>query len=249
MSFKMIIAVLFIFVICLFLVIFFFYNRYNNNYFSNRSIKSFKVPIGEIHGIDISHYCGQVNFKKVKEQGFTFVFIRSTMGKNRTDNQFHYNRRKAQLEGLKWGCYHFFDFSDDGISQAKHLINNLHGHQPDLPLVIDVEEEGFNTSTVISVEQVKKEVTRCIDYLQSCGFKHIMVYSNEIGYRKYLRGHTNNYYLWIASTKSYPNVDRHWTFQQYLLDEPLLGAQNKVDYNRFYGDINAWNAFLNEVAM
>ena len=70
-------------------------------------------PAGyEIHGIDISHYQGKIDWDKLRDsniEGYPlrFVMIKSTEGSSRTDNRFKENFRQAREHGLIRGAYHF----------------------------------------------------------------------------------------------------------------------------------------------
>jgi len=245
MKFFIIIAALFA-LVCMLMLFWWFQGSY---YFDTGSSRPYRIPPGEIHGVDVSHYSGPVDFERIKAQRFAFVFLRSTMGVNGVDYRFHQHRKAAEWAGLKWGCYHFFRFGEDGAAQARHLLRTLDGHRPDLPLVIDVEEEGPNRNCGKSTASVRLEVKRCIKHLKKAGYAHVMLYSNESGYRKYLQGHTDEHHLWIASLKRRPALTRTWTFQQYRLDAPLYGVTGRADYNRFHGDAEEWQRFLNKVKM
>lgn len=205
------------------------------------------VPLreDEIHGLDLSHYSGRIDFERLRELGYEFVFLRSSMGFDGVDRMFHRSMHQARRAGFKTGVYHFFRFGESGREQARHFLSVLTHHSPDLPLVLDVEEAGINASATVSVEEVVREVRAFIDFVRQRGHTRLMVYSNRKGYWKYLHGNTDDCLLWIASPERVPpEMSRHCTFWQYRLDTRLHGVEGYADCNRFNGGRQEWEAFL-----
>lgn len=62
-----------------------------------------------VHGIDLSHYQGQVFWESVGSHSKTaYVYLKATEGGDRIDSFFERNIDLAHRYGLKVGCYHFF---------------------------------------------------------------------------------------------------------------------------------------------
>jgi lysozyme len=72
-----------------------------------------------IFGLDVSHYQGRINWKRVSnsKHPIKFVFIRSTMGINGKDKQFLHNWRKAKDFGYIRGAYHYYRPNENPESQ------------------------------------------------------------------------------------------------------------------------------------
>lgn len=204
-----------------------------------------RTPADEVHGIDLSHYSGRVDFDALRAQGYEFVFLRSSMGIDGVDRNFYGSMHAARRAGFKTGVYHFFRFGESGAEQAKHFLSVIGSHRPELPLVLDVEEAGINASVHAATSEVVHEVKAFLDYLKRRGHERSIVYSNRKGYWKYLHGHTEDCHVWIAAPEGLPPMlGTDWTFWQYRLDTRLHGVEGNVDCNRFNGGRQEWEAFL-----
>lgn len=86
-------------------------------------------------GIDISKYqSGKVDFVKLKEMGYSFVFIR--VGCNKTkDSCFEKDYASAKAAGLKVGAY-FATYSTDNegaVADATRVLGWLNNRHLDFP--------------------------------------------------------------------------------------------------------------------
>ena len=62
-----------------------------------------------VHGIDLSHYQGQVFWETVGENTkMEYVYLKASEGSDRIDSYFERNIDLAHRYGLKVGSYHFF---------------------------------------------------------------------------------------------------------------------------------------------
>ena len=62
-----------------------------------------------VHGIDLSHYQGQVFWETVGENTkMAYVYLKATEGGDRVDDLYERNIQLAHRYGLKVGSYHFF---------------------------------------------------------------------------------------------------------------------------------------------
>ena len=101
----------------------------------------------EIHGIDISHYQGHINWKTLQDKGLInetpirFIMIKATEGATRIDPLFKENFLQAREHGFTRGAYHFYSVSSPADKQAYFFIRNVHLENGDLPPVLDVEHK------------------------------------------------------------------------------------------------------------
>ena len=192
-----------------------------------------------VRGIDISRHNGKVDFKKVKDAGMEFVFIKASEGVTHTDSLFARNIDEARLAGLKTGAYHFFRFDKDGVDQALNFLHVLGGRQPELGLVVDVEQAG---NPAEEAKEVKRRLSSMVEYLNLMGYR-VTLYSNLDGYHDYLKEDFSEYPLWICRFKDNP-IDGEWTFWQYDHHGRVDGVKGEVDMNTFNGTREEWDAFL-----
>ena len=62
-----------------------------------------------VHGIDLSHYQGDVFWETVGENTkMAYVYLKATEGGDRIDSKYERNIELAHKYGLKVGSYHFF---------------------------------------------------------------------------------------------------------------------------------------------
>ena len=119
------------------------------------------VPEGfSIHGIDVSHYQGNIRWQRVAEaridgQPVTFVIIKATEGKSILDVNFNENFYQAREYGLIRGAYHYFSPVVDGRTQAEYYLHQVHLDEGDLPPVLDIEECGTLTSEGLRYEALQ----------------------------------------------------------------------------------------------
>ena len=78
-----------------------------------------------IVGIDVSAHNGDIDFQKVKDDGYSFVIIKASEGVSHHDSKFDINYDNARNAGLKVGAYHFFRKNTDGLNQAKNFLETI----------------------------------------------------------------------------------------------------------------------------
>lgn len=104
----------------------------------------------EVHGIDISHYQGSIDWVQLTTNKTTkfpihFVFMKATEGGDHADDTFPFNFDQAHRYGFIRGAYHFFSPKTDPLKQADFFIRTVQLIPGDLPPVLDVETIGKST--------------------------------------------------------------------------------------------------------
>ena len=66
-----------------------------------------------LQGTDVSHYQGDIDWRKVREVGCVFAFAKATEGTTYVGPRFQDNCRGMQEAGLRRGAYHFFWPTED----------------------------------------------------------------------------------------------------------------------------------------
>lgn len=193
-----------------------------------------------VNGIDVSRHNGKIDFRKVADDGFEFVFIKASEGVSHKDSLYRFNMSAAKRAGLKTGAYHFFRFDRDGVAQAINFLEAVGPHHPELGLVIDVESAG-NPSD-IPAEEVKKKLLSMTEYMQLMGHR-VMFYTNRDGYYDYIEENFPDYPLWICRFQENP-IKADFTFWQYDHHGKVAGINGDVDLNVFNGSRQDWNRFL-----
>lgn len=195
-----------------------------------------RVPTGyPITGIDVSRYQREIDWKKVKEmnsEGYkvNFVFAKAGEGFNLKDPQFENNRKGCKKEGIPFGAYHYFHPDKDPVRQADFFVSLFTPQKGDLPPVCDIEETKFMKPEAIraSLKQFLKRVEALT------GMKPVL-YSYHSFYQKNLKGHFDDYPLWIAHYGSLKPGTGGWAFWQFTERANISGIYGKVDLNVFSG--------------
>ncbi len=195
-----------------------------------------------IHGIDVSRYQDNIDWKAVKamqdkQVKIGFAFIKATEGLGRVDNSFRQNWFNAKQSLVPRGAYHFFISSKSGKAQAENFIETVSLTKGDLPPVLDIE--SANGASVTDIQQRVKDWLMMIE-------KHYkikpIIYTNIGFYEIFLDGAFDEYPLWVAHylVKDKPRINRNWAFWQHNEKGHVNGIDTFVDFNVFNGDSTAF---------
>jgi lysozyme len=198
-----------------------------------------------IVGIDVSAHNGDIDFEKVRADGYTFVVIKASEGVDHHDSKFDINFDNARKAGLKVGAYHFFRKNTDGLNQAKNFLETIGWRKLDLPLVIDVED--WSNDKNVKDDRTQKHLDAMIDNLRSRGHQ-VMIYTNGDGYKKYIKDGQININLWLCAFKN-PDKLKHipHQMQQYSHWGRVKGIWGDVDLNVFNGSQQQWDKWLKDL--
>lgn len=231
---------IFFFSIIIIILIFLFFQKNNlkteNNTNSNvsenietenkiedkKELKEYKIK-----GIDISKYQGDVDFRKVKNDGIFFVFTKATEGYDLKDKYLDINIKKAREEELKIGAYHFFRLCEDGEMQADFFMQNVKKEYLDLPPAVDLElyrncrsQNGID----FEINQFKKFLNKLENHYK----KKIIIYTTVDTFHEYQEEFfdkidLSDYYFWFRIT------DRHIEGGDY---NNIFGIENETEIRK-----------------
>lgn len=197
------------------------------------------AAIYQIHGIDVSHHQGKINWDKVcratlHKKTISFVFVKCSEGKTKLDKFYKRNREEVRKHHLKFGAYHFFTPGCSPREQALLFIHNSGLKNGDLRPVLDVENKGK-----ISKQQLIEDV---LEWLKIVG-KHYncmpILYTSHTFRTHYLNDERISHYpFWKAHYQVGGIITgKNWTFCQYSRRGHVAGIKdgknNYVDLNVF----------------
>ncbi len=193
----------------------------------------------EIHGIDISHYQGTIDWELLRNQGMIdgcpvrFVMIKATEGANRIDPNFADNFEQALEYGFTRGAYHFFSKHSSAREQAEFFISNVRLQRGDLPPVLDVEHKPQE----LSDEAFKKSVLEWMDIVENHYQVKPIIYTYYKFKMQYLSDEVfDQYPYWIAhyyvDSIEYKGA---WKFWQHTDVGRLPGIKGYVDFDVYNG--------------
>ncbi len=204
-----------------------------------------------LHGVDVSHYQGEIDWKALESQGIDFAFIKATEGSSYLDETFAENWAAVEDTGLYAGAYHFFSFDSDGRTQADWYIQTVGNLNGRLAPVVDVEYYGDKEINPPEKTSVIRELQEFLDILEEQYHIKPIIYTTYKMYRRYIEGEFEEYPLWIRNVYYSPNLDMEgkWQFWQYT-DRAVLagyaGTEKYIDLNVFDGNKDDLNEYLLE---
>ena len=187
-----------------------------------------------VHGIDLSHYQGQVFWEHVgQNMKMAYVYLKATEGGDRIDDRYERNIQLAHRYGIKVGSYHFFRPKSPAAEQLRNFRMQCRPAEQDLIPMIDIETTGglssseFCDSLIKFLGMVEKE------YRQPP-----LLYTFRNFYNWHLQGKVNDYKLMIAMYQPEEPVledRRDITMWQYTSKGQIMGIKGYVDKSRFMG--------------
>ncbi len=198
-----------------------------------------KYPEGyEIHGIDISHYQGKIDWDELQNgmiEGcpIRFIIMKSTEGASRLDDTFYDNFENARDYGFIRGAYHFWTNKSSAREQAYWFLKKVHLQDGDLPPVLDIEHKKKDQS----VEDFQRDVLTWLHIVEDKYHVKPIIYT----YYKFKQNYLNapvfdDYPYWIAHYYvKKVEYQGEWKFWQHTDAGKLPGVKGYVDFNIYNG--------------
>jgi len=187
------------------------------------------------HGIDLSHYQGEVFWELVGDgKGTSYVYLKATEGGDRIDAQYERNISMAHRHGLKVGSYHFFRPKTDLTQQLANFKTQCLPCEQDLIPMLDIESTGG-----LPLHAFRDSLSKFLTLMEEAYHQKPLIYTGRNFYNKYLQGHLDNYLLMVALYTDEPPVladNRDVCMWQYTSRGRIHGIRGFVDKSRFMGD-------------
>ena len=201
-------------------------------------------------GFDCSFYQGGAIDWKAASLKHAFAQIKASEGGTGRDSDFARNWAGARANGMFRSAYHYFKGSQNGMTQAQNLLNQIGQIQSnDLPVMCDLEEMDGSTPTDI-LGRLKvfmdriKEVTKktpmlyCnLDILERLGMP------KELGVYPLCYAHPGS----TLATVKVPPIWPKCTFLQVSFTGSVEGIPGACDLDVFNGTAAELAAFANQV--
>ncbi|OGS62503.1 MAG: glycoside hydrolase [Flavobacteria bacterium GWF1_32_7] len=190
-------------------------------------------------GFDVSEYQSEIDWEQTYhiDESFelSFVFIRATAGKNKTDKRFKENWKASKERELIRGAYHYYRPNENSIAQAENFIKNVKLEKGDLPPVLDIEKLPKSQS----IDSLKVGLRRWLKKVEKHYKVKPIIYSGESYYTDFLKEEFSDYPLWIANYNFWRNhLEDDWLFWQFTEKAQIEGIEGMVDVNIFNGNKN-----------
>jgi lysozyme len=206
-----------------------------------------------IHGIDISRWQGNIDWRSVRAAGTRFAFIKATEGGDHFDPRFRENWAGARAAGIPTGAYHFVYWCRPAHEQAQWFVQHIPQTNDalTLPPILDVEWNGHSRTCPrkVSRETAIEKMRLMLRELEQHTGRKPIIYTDIPFHKDVIEGTSEfeGYPFWIRSTAARPEeryANRRWEFWQYTTTGRVPGIGGNVDRNAFYGSEQEFQAWV-----
>jgi lysozyme len=201
-----------------------------------------------VHGIDVSKYQGDIDWRTVRAAGIDFAFIKATEGGDHADDRFADNWAAARAAGMPRGAYHYYYFCRPALEQAAWFIDHVPRDASALPPVLDLEWTPKSRTCRLRPDPatVREEARVFLSALTAYYGKRPVIYTTVDFYRDNELARLDAYPFWLRSVAGHPSdtyPDQRWHFWQYTGTGVVAGIAGPTDLNVFAGSQAQWMAW------
>lgn len=192
-------------------------------------------------GIDISHWQGTVDFKKLKTD---FIILKAGGADTLTykaykDKKFETYYKAAKEKGIPVGCYWFCNKNmlteEAGRQEAKWFLSTIEGKQFEYPVYLDIE----TTPTSKRAAATKAAIAFC-EEMEKAGY-YVGIYGSDISVFKdrLITADLQAYDHWVARYGTTPKYVKTYGMWQFTSSGHVDGISTNVDMDIAYLDYPA----------
>lgn len=201
-----------------------------------------------VHGIDVSRYQGDIDWRTVRRSGIGFAFIKATEGGDYADDRFRQNWDAAAAAGMPRGAYHYYYFCRPALEQASWFINHVPRDASALPPVLDLEWTHTSKTCTYRPPAAKviEEARIFLAALTAYYGRRPIIYTTVDFYDENELWRLDTYPMWLRSVAGHPSdvyPGQRWHFWQYTGTGVVGGIEGPTDLNVFAGSPAQWAAF------
>ncbi|MCR5427164.1 MAG: glycoside hydrolase family 25 protein [Lachnospiraceae bacterium] len=193
-------------------------------------------------GIDVSKWQGEIDWKRVAQDGVEFAIIRcgyrgSKTGALVVDPYFVQNIAGAKEAGLKVGVYFFTQAvtEAEAVEEASAAVSLVREYAPDLPIYIDTEGAGGNgRADGIDKEMRTKVCEAFCRTVVSAGYDAGVYASRNWFYHNLETSRLDAFETWLAEYRSSPLYTGYYHMWQYTSRGSVDGISGNVDLDIRY---------------
>lgn len=187
-------------------------------------------------GLDVSQWQGHIDFQRVKDAGYSVVYIKAGEGSNTTDPFFEENYRKARRAGMEVGFYYYVTArsASQARHQAHHFVKITAKKEYECRLAMDFEDLiGLSQG---EIREIGSAFLRSVEDLTKTKPMVYSDYSNTAIWKRPI----TDYPLWLAYyNRRVPEPVNGWrtyTVWQYSNEGRVPGISTRVDLDQFRSD-------------
>lgn len=201
-----------------------------------------------VHGIDVSKWQGDIDWRTAKRGGVAFAFIKATEGGDHVDKRFSQYWQDAGRAGVPRGAYHFYYFCRTAAEQARWFIRNVPRDPKSLPPVLDMEwNHQSSCKKKMSPAKIRSEMRTFLGMVQRHYGKKPLVYTTVDFYKDNSLGSMREVEFWLRSVAAHPKdvyPGQRWSFWQYTGTGKIPGIKGETDINVFAGTPAKWRKWV-----
>ncbi|MBE6817241.1 MAG: hypothetical protein E7520_06035 [Ruminococcaceae bacterium] len=222
-------------------------------------------PYTVVHGLDLSYHNGDVDFKKLKDNGVKYVILRAgyrgygKSGSIGLDKNFKAYYNAAIKQGLSVGAYFYSQALTvaEAKEEANKTIGVIKGLNITMPVYFDYEfapdDDGRLNTAHLSLKQMTANTRAFCDTVKAAGFIP-GIYASASFFYEHLdyEAMQKDYTIWVAHYTSYNAATKRYRATTYKGDYQMWQYSSKgkvsgtdstyVDCNFMYEE--TMNAFL-----
>ncbi len=187
-------------------------------------------------GIDVSQWQGDIDWKKVKNDGIEFAIIRAGYGKelDQKDLKFDVNVKGAQAVGIPCGAYWYsYATTVEGAKkEAETCYQCIKNYQFKYPIFFDIEDPSQMSLSAAQISAIIE--TFCMTLRDKGYYVGLYSYANLLNTKVY-SAVLDKYDVWVAHCGvTEPAFDRPYTMWQFDFQGKVNGINGDVDLDRCY---------------
>lgn len=196
------------------------------------------------YGIDVSKWQGKIDWKKVKNAGISFAFIRvaargtAAAGGRITDEYAEANMKGCEENNIPYGVYVFSQAltQKEAKEEAAWVLEMIEGYHPTLPIVFDYEyaEDGRLTTGLSRTKKTNNCLAFC-SKIRDAGYQP-MLYANKSFLTNSINADaiSQTYPVWLAHYSNQTDYTGDYDYWQYTSSGSVDGISGRVDMNVRY---------------
>lgn len=217
---------------------------YSNLYSENGFILYEDDTYTSIPGIDVSSHQGMIDWKKVKEAGVQFAYIRCgyrgyETGLINKDETFDYNISQAKANGIQVGVYFFSQAvsQEEAEEEAEFTLSCMKKYDIDLPVVYDFEKPGgiFARTYTQSKDVTTENAVLFCHIMQRKGYDAMIYNSTNLFEKLFNLEYIQEFGTWVAHYNTpYPTYPYTYQIWQYSDSGKIDGIDQAVDLDLMF---------------
>ena len=217
---------------------------YSNLYSENGFILYEDDTYTSIPGIDVSSHQGMIDWKKVKEAGVKFAYIRCgyrgyETGLINKDETFDYNISQAKANGIQVGVYFFSQAvsQEEAEEEAEFTLSCMKKYDIDLPVVYDFEKPGgiFARTYTQSKDVTTENAVLFCHIMQRKGYDAMIYNSTNLFEKLFNLEYIQEFGTWVAHYNTpYPTYPYTYQIWQYSDSGKIDGIDQTVDLDLMF---------------